>query len=97
MADSEGGAIGAISPLKLAEVTLFTMILYNSENSIRDIRPFCRPLICHNSVMCSLLHLSYSSEPVKRLDYQILLKLTPPNLTGWIRLWIKQITACLRT
>jgi len=30
-------AIGAIDPLKLTKVTFFTMILYNSENSIRDI------------------------------------------------------------
>jgi len=27
------------------------MILYNSENSIRDIGPFCRPLFCHSSVV----------------------------------------------
>jgi len=27
------------------------MILYNSENNIRDIRPFCRPLFCHSSVV----------------------------------------------
>jgi len=31
------------------KVTLFTMILCNSENSIRDIRPFCRPLFFHSS------------------------------------------------
>ena len=30
---------GEISPLKLMKVTLFTMILYNSENNIRDWRP----------------------------------------------------------
>jgi len=33
---SRGGAIGAISPPKPTKVTLFTMTLYNSENSIRD-------------------------------------------------------------
>jgi len=44
---SQKGAIGAIAPLKPAKVTLFTMILYNSENNIRDIRPFCRPLFGH--------------------------------------------------
>jgi len=37
------GAIWAIASLKPTKVTLFTMILHNSENSIRDIRPFCRP------------------------------------------------------
>jgi len=43
--------IGAIYPLKPAQVTSFTMILYNSENSIRDVRTFCRPLFCHSSVV----------------------------------------------
>jgi len=51
------------------------MILYNSENSIRDIRQFCRPMFCHNNVVkYRLLRLSFSSERVMRLDYQILLK-----------------------
>jgi len=27
------------------------MILYNSEDNIRDQRPFFRPLFCHNSVV----------------------------------------------
>jgi len=27
------------------------MILYNSENNFRDIRPFWRPLFCHSSVV----------------------------------------------
>jgi len=42
---------GAIAPLKSTKRSYFTMILYNSENSIRDIRPFCRPLFCHSSVV----------------------------------------------
>ena len=45
---SRGGAIGAIKPLKPTKVSLFTMILYNSVNSIRD-RSFCQPLFCHDS------------------------------------------------
>ena len=36
---------------KPTNVTLFTMIFYNSENSVRDLRPFCRPLFCHSSVL----------------------------------------------
>ena len=36
-------------PLKPTKVTLFTTILDNSENSIRDRRSFCRPLFCHSS------------------------------------------------
>jgi len=39
------------------------MILYNSENRIRDLRPFCPPLV-FTAVLWSVLHLSYSSEPV---------------------------------
>ena len=42
---------GAIANLKPTKVTLLTMILYNSDNSIRDIGPFCRPLFCHSSVV----------------------------------------------
>jgi len=57
------GAIGAIATTKLTKLTLFSMILYNSDNSIRDMRTFCHPLFCHSSVM-NILHLSYSSEPV---------------------------------
>jgi len=49
---------------------------------IRDIRPFCRPLLCHSSVV-KYTSSSYGSEPEMRLGYQILLK-SPPNLTGWI-------------
>jgi len=43
------GEIGAI--LNKRKVSLFTQIFYNSENNIRDISPFCRPLFCHSSVV----------------------------------------------
>jgi len=57
-------------PLKPMKVTLLTMILYNSEKSIRDIKPFCRPLFCHNHVVkYTTVHLSYRNDPVMRLDY----------------------------
>jgi len=46
-----GGAIEAIAPPKTYEVTLFTMIVYNTENSIRNTRLFCHPLFCHRSVV----------------------------------------------
>jgi len=47
-----GEAIGVIAPpLKPTKVTLFTMILYNLENSIRSIKPFCRPLFFHSRVV----------------------------------------------
>jgi len=51
-------APGAIVPPKRMKVTIFTMILYNEENSIRDIRPFYRPLLR------SILHLSCSGDTV---------------------------------
>jgi len=47
-ADPEGGDRPALRP---AKVTLFTMILYNSENSIRDIKPFCHPMFGHSIVV----------------------------------------------
>jgi len=63
------GAIGMISPpIQPANITLFTMFFYNSENSIRDIRPFCRPLFCHSIVV------NYTSS---FLLYHILLKSLP--------------------
>jgi len=52
--DTQGrvqGAIGTIYPLKPTKITSFTMILYHSEHSIRDVRPFCRQLFCHSSVV----------------------------------------------
>jgi len=49
-ADPEGGD-WVISPLKPTKVTVFIMILCNSQNSIRDIRPFCGKLFCHRSVV----------------------------------------------
>jgi len=60
------------------------MILYNSEKSIHDIRTFCRLLFYHRSaVKYTVLHLSYSSEPVVRLGCQILLKFKGVRKWGW--------------
>ena len=60
---------GTDSSLKPKKVALFTKIFLNSENSIRDIRQFCRPLFYRSSVVGSILHLSHSREPVMRVDY----------------------------
>jgi len=38
-------------PLKPTKVTLINIILCNSENNIRDERPFCHPLFCHSSAV----------------------------------------------
>jgi len=46
-ADS-GEAIWSIAPLKPTKVTLFNMFFLLFGNSIRDVKPFCRPLFCHS-------------------------------------------------
>ena len=48
---SKGGRLGRLLPLKPMKVTLFAIILYNSEKNIRDITPFFRPSFCHSSVV----------------------------------------------
>ena len=63
------------------------MILYNSESNIRDTWPFCPTLSFLTAVLWNMLQPSCSSEAVISLDYQLLLKSPPPNLTGWIRPW----------
>jgi len=70
---------GAIAIPK--NINSLTIILYNSENNIHDIKPFCCPLFCHSSVVkYSLFHLSYSMEAVMRLEFQILLIFPPITL-----------------
>jgi len=55
------GAIGAIALLKPVEVALFTMISYNSGNSILDRSPIFRPLFCHSSVVKLYARMLYTS------------------------------------
>ena len=43
------GQLGQLPHAKTTIVTLFTTILYNSENSICDRSPFFRPRFCHSS------------------------------------------------
>ena len=45
------GRLGPSPPLKPKKVAFITNILYNSENTIRDIRPFRHPLFCHSSAV----------------------------------------------
>jgi len=47
----QGGRLGRSPTLKPTKVTFFTIILYNSENNIHDIRPFFRHLCYHTSVV----------------------------------------------
>jgi len=51
---------------------------YSSENSIRDLRPFCRPVFCHSRVVKYTSTLLEFSEPLMRLETQILLKSLHP-------------------
>jgi len=46
-----GGQLGRSPPLKPKKTSLFTMILYNSQNIIRVLRPFCPSLFCHSNVV----------------------------------------------
>jgi len=46
---SRGMRMGRLPSLK--PTTFFIMIFYNSENRIRDIRPFSPPLFCYSSVV----------------------------------------------
>ena len=74
----------AISPLKPTptKVVLFTIILYSSEKTFA-IKGHSVDNCFVTAVLWSIL--SYSNEAVMRLDYQILLKLRPQKITGWIR------------
>jgi len=81
---TEGGRLGR-STLKPMKVTFFTTIIYNSENNIRNIRSFCRPIFCYSSVVKYTSTL-LQTKPVMRLDCQILLK-SPPTFTGRICPW----------
>jgi len=68
--------LGRSPLLKPTTGTFFTMILYNSENSIRDKKPF--DVHCFVTAgLWSILHVSWSSELVMRLDCQTLLKPPP--------------------
>ena len=58
---SRGRATVAIAPPpKSKKVTLFTILLYNLETNIRDMRPFYRPLFCHWSFVKYAFSLSQS-------------------------------------
>jgi len=74
----EWGRLGR-SSLKPMKVTFSTTIIYNSENNIRDIRSFFRPIFCHSSVVKYASTL-LQNKPVMRLDCQIVLKSPPLRL-----------------
>jgi len=47
----QGERLGRLAPLKSYESKFIHHDFCNSENSIRNIRPFCRPLFCYSSVV----------------------------------------------
>jgi len=77
---SMGGDWSDHLPLKPTKITLFTMMLYNLESSIRDIRTLCRPLFV-TAVLWSIVHPSYRSEGLWDLTTQFYWN-RPPNHTG---------------
>ena len=54
----QGRIQGAITPLKPTRVNIFAMILYNWQNSIRDLRPFCCPFVLSQQC-CKVLFISH--------------------------------------
>jgi len=83
-ADPEGRLRRSPSPLKSTKLTLLTKIFcYLANNSIPDIRQFCRPLFCHSSVV------KYTSSLIQWWTHNEawlpnITEIVPPNLTGWI-------------
>jgi len=80
----QGGRLGRLPPLKPTKATFFTMILYNLENSIRDIRLFCRPLFCHSSFV------RYASSLLQSWTHNEtwlpnIAEIVTPKIAGWIR------------
>jgi len=71
------------------------MISDNSENSIRNTRSFWHPFFV-TAVLCDILYISYSSDSVMRLGFQILLKLSPTELTVCTRRWARGSFCALR-
>jgi len=79
----QGGTIRAIAPPKPTKVTLFTLIFYNSENSIRDVRPFCRRFLWQQCC-----HVYFIPVTIAKPLWDLTTKYywnRPPNVIGWIR------------
>jgi len=77
---------GGISPPKTYETNFIHHGITIRKNRFRDIRPFCRLLFCHSSVVkytSSLLQWRNRYETPQPNITEIA---PPPKLTGWIRL-----------
>ena len=65
------GRLGRLPPLKTTKITLFTVILCNTKDNIRDIRPLFRRLHCQSSVVKYTSSLFYNNGAVMRFDFQM--------------------------
>ena len=73
----------AIAPPKTYELTLFTMILYDSENRIRNTRPFLSSIVLWQK-FCEVYFISLKVvNPWGDLTNKFYWN-RPPNLIGWI-------------
>ena len=82
-----GGRLGRAPTLKPTKVTLFTIISYNSENSIRDIKS----CIALSQQFCEVYFISLTATKLLwDLTTKYYWKRTPPKLTGWARPGWKQ-------
>ena len=73
---------GGIALPETYESNIFHPILYYSENSICDIRPFCRPLFSHSLVKHNIIS-RYSDLVMRDLTTKYHWN-RPPDFTGWI-------------
>jgi len=79
---------GGDPPPKAYESNLISHDFCNSENDIRDIRPFCRPLFCHSSVVKYTPFLLQQRSRYETWLPNITEIVPPPNLTGWTWPWV---------
>ena len=85
----QGKVIGVTAPPKTYRSNFFHHnFVQNSENNIRDIRPFFRQLFCHTSAV------KYTSSLLaQRSRYETWLpnitEIAPLKLTGWIHPWLE--------
>ena len=64
--------------------------MYNFENSIRDIRPFCILLFCRNSVVRYTLSL-LQQWTRNEIWLPNITEIAHPNITGWTRTWMSRM------
>ena len=61
------GCLGRLPPPKTYESNFIHHVFCNSESSIRNIKPFCRPLFCYNSVARCTSSLFTEAKPLSDL------------------------------